>query len=171
MLQLKLDPEINIVIADDSVKVTGPKGTLIKNRTDMEIDIQDGILYLWSNTNSCLENAYLSLLQQLCIGVTKGYKQKLKLMGVGYRATVTDNELTLKLGYSHEVKYKIPNDISITPSKNKGVLLLIQGTELDRVQQVAVEIRRFREPDAYKGKGIHYYGEVLRLKKGKREGK
>ncbi len=111
------------------------------------------------------------MLEQLCIGVTKGFKQKLKLVGVGYRAALVENQLVLKLGYSHEVRYSIPKDITITPSKNKGVLLLVQGIELDRVKQVAVEIRRFREPDAYKGKGIHYYREVLRLKKGKREGK
>ncbi len=171
MISCKLDPELKLSWSGNSITINGPKGTLIKNKTDMELHTEDGMLHLWSTTNSCLENAYFSWLQQLFIGVTKGYKQKLKLMGVGYRATVTDNELTLKLGYSHEVKYKIPSDIIITPSKNKGVLLLIQGTELDRVQQVAVEIRRFREPDAYKGKGVHYYGEVLRLKKGKREGK
>jgi large subunit ribosomal protein L6 len=75
------------------------------------------------------------------------------------------------LGYSHEVHYPVPQDIIITPSKAKGTLLLIKGLELQRVKQVSVEIRSLRKPDAYKGKGVHYYGEVLRLKKGKREGK
>lgn len=171
MLSYKLDPEIKMHWGADYVTVSGPKGILTKKKTDFELREHESHIYLWSPTNPHLENAYLSFLQQLIVGVTKGYKQKLKLMGVGYRATVSNNQLILKLGYSHEVKYEIPNGITITPSKNKGVLLLIQGNELDRVQQVAVEIRRFREPDAYKGKGIHYYGEVLRLKKGKREGK
>lgn len=171
MLTFKLDSEINMKWGNNYVTVMGPKGTLTKKKNDFELRYHEGYIYLWSPNNPELENAYLSFLQQLFIGVTKGFKQKLKLVGVGYRASVSENQLILKLGFSHEVKYDIPQDVEITPSKNKGTLLLIQGIELDRVQQVAVEIRRFREPDAYKGKGIHYYGEILRLKKGKREGK
>jgi len=171
MLNFKLDPEVEVNYGEGQVTVKGPKGILVKKMDGIRLHVENGKVYLWAITEPHLENAYLSLLQQLVIGVTKGYKQKLKLVGVGYRASLLENKLILKLGYSHEVKYAIPHDITITPSKNKGVLLLIQGVELDRVQQVAVEIRRFREPDAYKGKGIHYYGEILRLKKGKREGK
>jgi large subunit ribosomal protein L6 len=77
----------------------------------------------------------------------------------------------LKIGYSHEVIYPIPADVSIVCSKAKGTILLIKGVELYRVRQVAAEIRALHLPDAYKGKGIHYNKEVLRLKKGKREGK
>jgi large subunit ribosomal protein L6 len=77
----------------------------------------------------------------------------------------------LKLGFSHEVKYTIPEDISILVSKNKGTILIVRGKENYRVQQIAREIRLLRVPDAYKGKGIQYKKEILVLKKGKRESK
>jgi len=110
-------------------------------------------------------------LHQLIVGVTKGYTQKLRLIGVGYRATINNNNLILKLGFSHEVVYSFPKEISIIPAKSKGTILLIKGFELTTVKQVAADIRSLRQPDAYKGKGIHYYNEILKLKKGKREGK
>lgn len=171
MLTYNLNSEVSISWGNDFIKVLGPKGIIVKRKTNFDLALKDNVLYLWSVKNPELEGGYLSWLHQLIVGVTKGYKQKLKLVGVGYRASLNEQTLVLKLGFSHEIKYTIPNDVTITPSKNKGILLLLQGIELDRVQQVAVEIRRFRMPDAYKGKGIHYYGETLRLKKGKREGK
>jgi large subunit ribosomal protein L6 len=82
-----------------------------------------------------------------------------------------EKSLILKLGFSHEIKYDIPNDISILVSKSKGTVLIIKGKENYKVQQVAREIRMLRAPDAYKGKGIHYKNENLILKKGKRESK
>jgi large subunit ribosomal protein L6 len=107
----------------------------------------------------------------LIVGVSKGFTQKLRLIGVGFRGTLNNNVLNLKLGFSHEVKYEIPSDISILVSKNKGTVLIIKGKENFRVHQVAHEIRLLREPDAYKGKGIQYKKEILILKKGKRESK
>jgi len=104
-------------------------------------------------------------------GVSKGFRQKLKLVGVGFKGFVKDNILNLKIGYSHEVTYEIPTDIKISASKVKGTLLLISGLELYRVKQIAADIRKLRIPDSYKGKGIHIDGEILKLKKGKREGK
>lgn len=171
MLTYTLTPQLSITWGTDFIQVTGPKGCLIKQKNDFSLAIKDGQLFLWSKSNPAQEGAYLSWLNQLIVGVTKGYRQKLRLVGVGYKATLAKKELLLKLGYSHEVKYTIPQDVTITPSKGKGTLLLVKGVEQQRVQQVAVEIRSFRSPDAYKGKGIHYYKEVLRLKKGKREGK
>jgi large subunit ribosomal protein L6 len=95
----------------------------------------------------------------------------LKLIGVGFKATVIENTLKLKLGFSHEIEYTFPTEVTITPATSKGTILLIKGPELTQVNQVAADIRRLRQPDAYKGKGIHYYNEILKLKKGKREGK
>jgi len=103
--------------------------------------------------------------------VTKGFNQKLRLVGVGFRAALVDNALMLKIGFSHEIKYIIPNDIIILVSKSKGTVLIIKGKENHKVHQVAREIRMLRLPDAYKGKGIHYKNETLTLKKGKRESK
>jgi large subunit ribosomal protein L6 len=103
--------------------------------------------------------------------VTKGYTKKLKLIGVGFRASVIENTLKLKLGFSHEIEYHFPKEITIVTAKSKGTILLIKGPELTQVNQVAADIRGLRKPDDYKGKGIHYYNEILKLKKGKREGK
>jgi large subunit ribosomal protein L6 len=111
------------------------------------------------------------MVNNLIIGVTKGYRQRLKLVGVGFKASIKDRIVFLKIGYSHEVAYAIPSDINIVVSKAKGTFLLIKGKEKERVKQVATEIRALRMPDAYKGKGIHFNKQVLKLKKGKREGK
>jgi large subunit ribosomal protein L6 len=111
------------------------------------------------------------MIKNLILGVSKGYRQRLKLIGVGFKGTIKENKVFLKIGFSHEVMYLIPDDVQITCSKAKGTFLLIKGKEKDRVNQVAKEIRALRQPDAYKGKGIHYNKEVLKLKKGKREGK
>lgn len=171
MLIYKLNSDVALTWGPNFVQVKGPKGILIKQKTGFSLAVKEGSLYLWSKDNPSMEGAYLAWLNKLIIGVTKGYKQKLRLVGVGFRASVVGGDIILKLGYSHEVRYTMPSNIRVRVSKNKGTLLLIEGVELSRVRQVAVEIRRLREPDAYKGKGIHYYREVLRLKKGKREGK
>jgi len=171
MLTLTLPKNLFIEWGADFVKVSGPLGILVKQKDDFSLAIKDSKLYLWSNISLEKEATYLSWLKSLIIGVTKGYKQKLRLIGVGYRAAIIKNNLQLKIGYSHEVLYNIPLNISITPSKGKGILLLIKGQEHQIVKQVASEIRMLRKPDSYKGKGIHYSGEVLKLKKGKREGK
>ena len=171
MLSLNLNKNLSIEWGANFFKVSGPLGILVKRKDDFSLAMKDSKLYLWSKTTPEKEATYLSLLKSVILGVTKGYKQKLRLIGVGYRATILENTLQLKIGYSHEVNYKIPANITITPSKAKGILLLIKGQELQKVKQVAVEIRMLRKPDSYKGKGIHYDKEVLVLKKGKREGK
>lgn len=171
MVSYNLNAQVSISWGDDYIKVVGPKGIIIKKKSDFSLAIKNSKLYLWSIENSTKEAAYLSWIHQMIVGVTKGYSKKLRLVGVGYRAILEKNKIIFKLGYSHEVSFFIPKDLDILPSKAKGTLLLIKGIELQRVNQIASEIRDLREPDAYKGKGIQYYGEKLNLKKGKREGK
>jgi large subunit ribosomal protein L6 len=180
MLTYLIKQNVSILWGEDFIKVSGSKGVLLKKKSDFDLALKDGILYLWSKENPSKEGAYLSWLHQLIVGVTKGYRQKLRLVGVGYRANLVpaqpqisteSSKINLKLGFSHEVGYSLPEDVAILPAKAKGTLLLIKGKELQRIQQVAIEIRSLRKPDVYKGKGIHYYGEILRLKKGKKEGK
>jgi len=171
MLSYNLIKDVSISWGDNFVKISGPKGLLFKRKSDFFLAIKDSKLYVWSTQYPQNENAYLSWLHQLILGVTKGYTKKLKLIGVGFKATVIENTLKLKLGFSHEIEYTFPTEVTITPAKSKGTILLIKGPELTQVNQVAADIRRLRQPDAYKGKGIHYYNEILKLKKGKREGK
>lgn len=171
MVVYKLIKNISITWGNDFIKIAGPNGILIKYKQGFSLAIKDSTLYLWSKETPEKENAYLSWIHQLIIGVTKGYIQKLRLVGVGYRANIMENKLMLKLGYSHEVIYEFPKEISIIASKAKGTVLMIKGIEVTQVNQIAADIRSLRQPDSYKGKGIHYYNEVLTLKKGKREGK
>lgn len=169
ILYMTVPKNVNLIWGEDYIKVSGPLGTLVKKKGDMDLILKDSILYII--TEEKLSAFYWSLMKSLILGVLKGFKFKLKLIGVGYKAKVLDNTLFLKIGYSHEAVYNIPNDVNIVNSKAKGVLLLLKGKEEHRVRQVAMEIRSLRKPDVYKGKGIHKENEVLKLKKGKREGK
>lgn len=171
MLRLKLPKNIKINWGLDFIKVEGPLGVIVKRKDDFSVAIKNDELYLWSLENEGKESFYLALVQNLILGVSKGFRQRLKLVGVGFRAITKDNKVFLKIGFSHEVTYEIPSDVQIVASKAKGTFLLLKGKEKERVSQVAREIRNLRQPDAYKGKGIHYNKEVLKLKKGKREGK
>ena len=171
MLSLKIPKTVNIISGLNFIKIEGPLGTVIKDCTELEIIQKELRLYCILNRNLKNSQTYLSLLRSLIFGVAKGYRRKLRLIGVGFKAFVQGGYLMFKIGFSHESKYLIPKDIKITCSKIKGIIIVVSGIERSRVNQVAVEIRRFRMPDIYKGKGIHYNKEVFKLKKGKREGK
>jgi len=108
-----------------------------------------------------------SMIQNLVVGVTKGFEKKLEINGVGYRAAVQGSDLVLQLGYSHDVKYPIPEGITI--KTEKPTLVSISGRDRRQVGQVAAEIRGFRKPEPYKGKGIKYDTEVLLRKEGKKK--
>ncbi len=171
MLQYKLNTNTNIIWGDDYIIVKGPKGSLIKRKSGFSLELHDGHIFLWSKESPEKEGAYLSWLEKLIIGVNKGYRQKLRLVGVGFRASLEEKTLVLKIGFSHPVRYLIPQDVSVMPSKGKGIMLLVKGLEYQRVKQIAYNIKNLRWPDIYKGKGIHYYKEKLKLKKGKRDKK
>ena len=171
MLSINIPQKVQLILGTNFIRIEGPLGTLIKDSTELDLIIKESKLYCLQSTNLKISQTHIAMLRSLMFGVSKGYRRKLRLVGVGFKAFVKDDYLMFKLGYSHESKYLIPNDIKITCSKLKGIIIAINGLERARVNQVAVEIRRFRIPDMYKGKGIHYNKEILKLKKGKREGK
>ena len=105
-----------------------------------------------------------SLLQNLVTGVSEGYTKSLEIVGVGYRAQVKGSALELSLGYSHPINYPLPDGIQAKVERN---VIHVTGIDKEVVGQTAAEIRRFRQPDAYKGKGIRYVGEYIKLKAGK----
>ena len=111
---------------------------------------------LWGTVRALANNAV--------IGLTKGFEKKLEINGVGYRAAVKGNVLELQLGYSHPINYEIPQGITITVEKN---IITVKGSDKQQVGQVAAEIRSFRKPEPYKGKGIKYVDEVIIRKAGK----
>jgi large subunit ribosomal protein L6 len=171
MLSINIPKEVKVISGVNFIRVEGPLGVIIKQSSKVKFIIKDTRLYCLSGDDNNLKQTYLAIMRGILFGVSKGYRRKLRLVGVGFKALIKETNLILKIGFSHEIFYNIPKDVVISTSKNKGVIIVISGIENVRVNQVAVEIRRLRIPDIYKGKGIHYNKEVLKLKKGKREGK
>ncbi|WP_158797020.1 50S ribosomal protein L6 [Pedobacter sp. L105] len=156
------------------VTVKGPKGTLTQAvDTEMTVSQEDGILTVSRPTeqkrHKALHGLYRSLINNMVIGVTEGYKLSQELVGVGYRATNTGNTLDLVLGYSHHYVFQLPEEIKVTTTSEKGQTpkIILESIDKQLIGQVAAKIRSLRAPEPYKGKGIKFVGEVLRRKAGK----
>jgi large subunit ribosomal protein L6 len=159
-------------VEGQTVKVKGPKGALqIVLPDDVVAKMEgDGVKIdprhetkrarsMWGTSRTLVSN--------LVTGVTKGFERKLEITGVGYRAAVQGKNLQLALGYSHDVVYPIPEGIAIVTPKPTEIL--ISGIDRQKVGQVAAEIRAFRKPEPYKGKGVKYAGEYIFRKEGKKK--
>ena len=158
------------VTPDNVVTVIGPKGQLVRTmRKEITITIDNGSVVL-SRSSEAKEHKALhgltrALLNNMVVGVTEGFKKTLELVGVGYRATLQGNKLVLSLGYSHPVEIEAVEGILIeTPAANR---IIISGIDKEKVGAVAADIRTWRKPEPYKGKGIKYDNEVIRRKEGK----
>tara|TARA_B100000686_G_scaffold319233_1_gene369782 strand:- start:1935 stop:2468 length:534 start_codon:yes stop_codon:yes gene_type:complete len=162
--------EINLTAMDVSVK--GPLGKLHHNiNSDVIVKHEGDVLLVEEANNSRQASAMMgtmrSLLANMVQGVTSGYEKKLSLIGVGYRAQVAKETLNLMLGFSHPVIYKVPDGIKIeTPSQTE---ILIKGIDKQKVGQIAAELRAFRKPEPYKGKGVRYADEVIVMKEAKKK--
>lgn len=148
----------------------GPKGTVRERIADgIEVTIADGSVTVTrpddTGPSKAKHGLVRALLRNALEGVCEGFSKELELVGVGYRGEVKGKEIVFRLGYSHDVIYKIPEAITIEIERN--IEIKISGANRQQVGQVAAEIRAFRKPDAYKGKGFRYKGEQLRLKVGK----
>jgi large subunit ribosomal protein L6 len=154
------------------VKVKGPKGELkvtLVEEIDASVDTHGVTLTPRKDMERAPQMWGLSrtLVNNLVQGVTNGFSQKLEIQGVGYRAAVQGKNLHLQLGFSHDVAYPIPAGITIT--SEKPTMLTISGIDKQLVGQVAAEIRGYRPPEPYKGKGVRYAGEFVRRKEGKKK--
>ena len=146
-LDMKLHPRLKIAVSADKVEVTRP--------TDIR-------------TDRALHGLTRSLIQNMVTGVTAGYMKELEIVGVGFKAIVKGKILNLALGYTHPIDYHIPDGIEIKcPNPTR---VTVSGMDKQMVGQAAAEIRGYYEPEPYKGKGIHYVGEVIRRKQGKTVG-
>lgn len=160
------------------VQVKGPKGTLIqKVDRDIEISVEGNTLTVSRPTeqkrHKALHGLYRSLISNMVVGVHEGFVKELELVGVGYRASNTDQVLELSIGYSHPIYVLLPNEIKLSTSQEKGQPPKVRLESIDKqlIGQVAAKIRSLRKPEPYKGKGIKYAGEILRRKAGKSAGK
>ena len=152
--------------------VKGAKGTLTLDLADeVTYDISDGGISVQPANDTKRARSFWgmqrTLVQNLITGVTEGYTRQLQITGVGYRANVQGKNLKLQLGYSHDVDFTIPEGITIATPDNTTVN--ISGIDKQKVGQVAAEIRRWRKPEPYKGKGIKYAGEFIFRKEGKKK--
>ena len=159
-------------IADGTLTVKGPKGTLtLSLADDVSYSVGEGSISVQPANDTKRARAFWgmqrTLVQNLVTGVTDGYTKVLEITGVGYRADAKGKVLNLKLGYSHDVDFPVPEGIEIKTPDNTTVE--ITGIDKQKVGQVAAEIRRWRKPEPYKGKGIKYRGEYIFRKEGKKK--
>jgi large subunit ribosomal protein L6 len=159
-------------VEGQTVKMKGPKGQLqIVVHDDVEVKLDKGLISVDPRFETkrarSLYGTSRALIANLVEGVTKGFEKKLEITGVGYRAAVQGKTLQLSLGYSHDVNYAIPEGIAITTPKPTEILIV--GNDIQRVGQVAAEIRSYRPPEPYKGKGVKYANEFIFRKEGKKK--
>jgi large subunit ribosomal protein L6 len=159
-------------VEGQTVKVKGPKGALqLVLHDDVSVKLEDGKVQVSPRSETkrarALWGTSRTQVANLVTGVTKGFERNLEINGVGYRAAVQGKNLQLALGYSHDVVYPIPEGIQITTPKPTEIAIV--GIDRQKVGQVAAEIRGFRPPEPYKGKGIRYVGEYIFRKEGKKK--
>ena len=159
------------------VTVKGPKGELSeKIDSDFTFTQEDGVLTVVRPTeqkrHKSLHGLYRSLINNMVVGVSEGYRKELELVGVGYRVASTGNMLELTLGYSHPIYFVIPSELKLTTTMEKGQTprVILEGIDKQLIGQVAAKIRAFRKPEPYKGKGVKFIDEQIRRKAGKTAG-
>ncbi len=163
---------VTATVDGQTVKMKGPKGQLqFVVHDDVEVKLESGQVKVnprvETNRARALYGTARAQVANLVEGVTKGFEKKLEITGVGYRAALQGKNLQLALGYSHDVVYAIPEGITITVPKPTEIT--VAGSDIQRVGQVAAEIRAYRPPEPYKGKGVKYVGEFIFRKEGKKK--
>jgi len=173
-LPISLPSGVTVEIDGATVKSKGPKGSLEqKIDADFELKLEDGVLTVARPTeqkrHKALHGLYRSLLSNMIVGVSEGYKKQLELVGVGYKAAVQGNVLELNLGYSHNIYLAVPEQVKVSAETQKGKnpLVTLESSDKQLIGQVAAKIRSLRKVEPYKGKGIRFVGEVIRRKAGK----
>jgi len=169
---VKMPKGVTAKVDGQQVSVKGPKGELKFVAADDLALAMDGDAVAVKPRNDSRSAAALwgmsrTMIANLVEGVTKGFEKKLEISGVGFRATLAGKNLNLTVGYSHEINYPVPEGITITLPKPTEIV--INGTDRQKVGQVAAEIRAYRKPEPYQGKGIKYAGEYILRKEGKKK--
>jgi large subunit ribosomal protein L6 len=162
---------VQVKIKGSRVAVKGPRGELVREfHPDMQIELEDGNLVVKRPTEQrhhrALHGLTRSLLNNMVVGVTEGFRKELEIQGVGYRAELAGRNLIMYLGYSHPIEVEAPPDITFT-LEPRVKLITVEGIDKELVGQLAADIRKLRPPEPYKGKGVRYRGEHIRRKAGK----
>ena len=168
-LPIQIPSGVTITVDSDVITVVGSKGQLtVPHLSDVTVKVEDGVATVTRNNEERIAKAQhglqRALLNNAVEGVTKGFEKKLEVNGVGFRVASSNNELTMSLGFSHEVKYKAPEGVTVT---NDKMTIIVSGIDKQQVGQTAAEIRALKKPEPYKGKGIKYADEQILRKAGK----
>lgn len=171
-LPVEVPEGVKVNITSDSISVEGKRGKQDFHLVpEVSIKVEDGKIVVtpanMAKKSRMMWGTYRSIIQNMVTGVTEGFKVELDIQGVGYRASLQGKNLVLQLGFSHDVIYPIPDDVTIAVPKQTTVIL--ESTNKQRVGQIAAEIRSYRPPEPYKGKGVRYVDEYVRRKEGKKK--
>jgi large subunit ribosomal protein L6 len=164
---INIPDEVKVSLSNNVINFEGKLGkssTVIPN--GINVDLKDNLLQFTGENKAMLGTVYANVKNEI-IGNSKGFEKKLELVGTGYKANVNGKTLVLSLGYSHDINFKIPEGISIAVEKN--TLVTVTGTSKQLVGQTAAEIKSYRKPEPYKGKGVRYEGERIYRKEGKKK--
>jgi len=174
-LPIKLPQGVTLTLKpDNSVTVKGPKGELTQAiDPDIRVEIDNGVVVITRPTeqkrHKSLHGLYRSLINNMVLGVSDGYKIQMEVVGVGYKAEAKGQVLELSLGYSHDIHFEVPIEVKVETrtERRSNPVITLTSSDKQLIGQVAAKIRSFRAPEPYKGKGIKFVGEVLRKKAGK----
>lgn len=174
-LPINIPAGVTVSVKDSVVTVKGPKGELTQYVDPViSVDVKDGVC-----TCSCADvtnkeknskyGLYRSLINNMVIGVSEGYKKEMELVGVGFRATNQGQVIEFALGYSHNIFFALPTEIKVETKneRNQNPIIILESCDKQLLGQVCAKIRSLRKPEPYKGKGIKFVGEILRRKAGK----
>jgi large subunit ribosomal protein L6 len=169
---VELPSGVTASVSGQTVEVKGPKGTrTFKATDDVTLSVEGNIVTVEPRGKSKRARQQWgmsrTMVANLATGVSEGFKKELELSGVGYRAQMQGNVLKLSLGYSHDVNFEVPEGVTVTSAKPTEIL--VEGIDEQQVGQVAANIRAWRKPEPYKGKGIKYKGEYIFRKEGKKK--
>jgi len=170
---ITIPQNVKVDCSKNLVTVEGPKGKLSQSIDEsIKIDIQDNEISVSRSSDNkrfrALHGLYRSLIQNMIVGVSEGFKKDLAIEGVGYKAQLKGKMIVLDLGFSHQIEFTPPEGVTVTVTAPTAIT--VEGIDKQAVGQVAANIRKFRKPEPYKGKGIRYVGEYIRRKQGKKVG-
>ena len=177
-LPINVPAGVTISVQDTLVTVKGPKGVLTQEiDPHITVTIEEGICHVSRHDdekqNRAFHGLYRSLIHNMVIGVSEGYKKTMELVGVGYRVSNQGQVLEFALGYTHNIFLSLPDIIKIETKseRNQNPIVILESCDKQLIGQVCAKIRSFRKPEPYKGKGVKFAGEILRRKAGKSAGK
>jgi large subunit ribosomal protein L6 len=178
-LPITMPANVTMTVGEDNViTMKGPKGELKQQiSSNMKVEVDNGVLTIErpndEKENRALHGLYRSLLNNMVIGVSEGFRKEMELVGVGYRVSNNGQVLELSLGYTHTIFLELPPEIKVETKmeRNKNPLIILESFDKQLLGQVCAKIRSFRKPEPYKGKGIKFVGEQIRRKSGKTAGK